>query len=74
MSNKKYIKNHVGSLMQKTCALLQKENPLAVSMETGLSYHWLAKLQSGSMLDPSVNKIQFLYEHLTKKSLSIAGD
>jgi len=32
---------------------------------TGLSYHWLTKLSAGNIHDPSVNKIQKLYEFLT---------
>jgi hypothetical protein len=40
-------------------------------MSTGLKPNWLSKLAQGRLPDPSVNKVQKLYEHLTAKPLEV---
>jgi len=34
-----------------------------------ISYFWLRKFSSGAFRNPSVNKVQALYEHLSGKQL-----
>lgn len=69
----KYAEKQPGTLLQKTCELIAEVDMLSISAETGLSYHWLMKVKGGNVSDPSVNKIQFLYEHLSKKKLFKTG-
>lgn len=61
------------SLMLKTLELLKKDSrglaELADSSETGLSYHWLKKFYAGEFANPSVNRIQYLYEFLSGKKV-----
>lgn len=61
------------NLCEKTKKLLN-ERPrkllLAnISFETGLTVPWLKKFAIGEIENPSVNRIQKLYEFLTGKSL-----
>lgn len=39
--------------------------------ETKLPYYWLRKVANGDIKNPSVNRIQYLYEHLTGKKLEL---
>lgn len=63
----------MGTLLDKTLELLNKdERPLMeLSFETGISIYWLQKMKTGSIPDPSVNKTQDLYEHLSKTKLKV---
>ena len=60
-----------GSLMTKTQALLRGHDLLAIYNATGLSFYWLRKFASGEIRNPSVNRVQYLYEHLSKKKLPV---
>jgi hypothetical protein len=42
-----------------------------VHKESGLPYYWLRKLVYGAVPDPSVNRIQALYEFLTNSRLEL---
>lgn len=40
-----------------------------IGQATGIPYYWLKKLSANEIPNPSVNRIQQLYEFLTKKRL-----
>lgn len=61
------------TLYVKTLALLhacKKPLPL-IYKETDLPFYWLRKLYDGKIENPSVNRIQRLYEYLTGKPLEL---
>lgn len=61
-----------GSLLSRTVNLLQEHKQFdLLARETKLSIYWLQKLSTGSIKDPSVNKVQKLYEYLTRKPLTL---
>jgi hypothetical protein len=39
--------------------------------ETGLPYPWLRSFKNGAIDNPSVNRVQFLYEHLNGGELKL---
>lgn len=59
------------SLMHRTQQLLihHKLSCLDVYKETGINYHWLKKFENGDFNNPSVNRVQSLYEFLSGKKL-----
>lgn len=57
------------SLLVKTLELLKGHNLLHIYRDTGIPYYWLKAVASGKTKSPSVNRIQFLYEHLTGTKL-----
>ena len=57
------------ALMLKTIALLKKRDLLEVYVATKISFYWLRKFASGVYKNPSVNRVQFLYEYLTGKKV-----
>ncbi len=59
-------------LLDKTKQLLKQKSSDEIMImvnELGLTYDWLIKLRSDKIKDPSVNKVQAVYEHLTGKPL-----
>lgn len=61
-----------GTLMQRALELLKKRGDLmGVYDETKISFYWLRKFAAGDFKNPSVNRVQFLYEHLSGKKLDI---
>ncbi len=63
-----------GSLMERTRELLKttapKETDLyKVHSATGLPFYWLRKFAAGTFKNPSVNRVQYLYERLTSQPL-----
>lgn len=58
-----------GSLMRRTSDLLREKDLLKVYAETNISFYWLRKFASGSFRNPSVNRVQYLYEHLSGTKL-----
>lgn len=60
-----------GSLMTETLRLLResKKSRLQVAIDTGLPFWWLRKFHGKEIRDPSVNRIQLLYEYLTGTKL-----
>ncbi len=48
------------------------EDTAAVAVATGLSYSWIVTFAADRMRNPSVNKVQRLYEYLTGKPLRVA--
>lgn len=59
-----------GTLLTRVRELCKAHPSLTqLSEETGLPYFWLNKVVKGETTSPNVNRIQFLYEHLTGHSL-----
>lgn len=59
------------SLMEITRQMLkdsQKSLP-EIYKESGIPFYWLRKFASGEIKNPSVNRVQRLYEYLSGKSL-----
>lgn len=62
-----------GRLHSKTLELL-KAYPLtlpAVYKDTGIPYYWLKKFKADEIADPSVNRVEKLYEYLTRSSIEV---
>lgn len=61
------------SLQLKTYELLRldKRTLLEVHKESGLPFYWLRKFHACKIAEPSVNKVQALYEFLTNKPLEL---
>ena len=58
------------SLLSKTIALLKERELVDVHVETKIPFYWLRQLRSGSpSQNPSVNRVQFLYEYLSDRKL-----
>lgn len=59
------------SLLLVTIKLLKEStfNLFEISEKTSLNYYWLKKLYYNKLKDPSVNKIQILYEFLSDKKI-----
>lgn len=63
-----------GTLMQRTHELLKKDNRsiAIISTDTGITFYWLQRFSNCSMKNPSVNRVQYLYEHLAGKKLNLS--
>jgi len=60
----------MSSLYEETVRLLNSRTDIAaIAAATNLQYDWVIKLKRGDIKDPSVNKIQTIYEHLSGKPL-----
>lgn len=61
------------NLCERTLTLLRKsKTPLPdLAQRAGLPYYWLKSFKSGAIADPSVNRVQHLYEYLTGKKLAV---
>jgi hypothetical protein len=57
------------SLMVETTKLLKNANLVKVSYETGIPFYWLRKFKEGVYTNPSVNRVQCLFEHLSNTKL-----
>lgn len=60
-----------GSLYETTLRLLREVPTLQVHKDTGLPFHWLKRLRENQIENPSVNRIQKLYEYLTGQPLKV---
>lgn len=62
-----------GSLHSKTLSLLQQDGRslLEISVHCGVSYYWIKKFFRNENPDPSVNRVQALYEFLTQAKLEV---
>lgn len=58
-----------GSLMTKTIDLLKEADLMILYRDTGIPFYWLRTLAKGRYKNPSVNRVQFVYETLTKTKL-----
>ena len=61
------------TLFEKTVQLLKetKKTQKQIAEETGLGYWWITTLSQGKVQDASVNKVQRLYEYLSRKKLKV---
>jgi hypothetical protein len=64
----------VGSLHETTLALLlsSEESAFDLAVATGLTHGWIVAFRASQMRNPSVSKVQKLYEHLTGKPIKLA--
>jgi len=64
------------SLYKVTRQLLDKEKETLTLLEihkaSGVPFYWLKKFSAGEMLNPSVNRVQELYEFLTNSKLHVS--
>lgn len=62
-----------GTLLVRTRAMLQDcpEDYLSIYKATGCSPWWLSNFKRGKLPDPSVNRVQQLYEYLTGSALQV---
>lgn len=62
-----------GSLLARTKHELvhSASSYLQIYKDTGLTPNWLSLLAQGKIAEPSVNKIQKLYEYLTGRPLEV---
>ncbi len=54
-----------GKLMAATLAEIKDRDLFEVHRVTKLPYYWLKKFANGEFKNPSVNRIEALYNHLT---------
>ena len=59
------------SLMTETLRLLKERNQTLPEIQaaTGISWYWLRKFAGHEYKDPSVNRVQKLYEYLAGRKL-----
>jgi hypothetical protein len=59
------------NLKDTTCDLLNEEgvNLSLLASTLGIDYDWLNKMRRRAIKDPSVNRVQMVYEALTKTPL-----
>lgn len=72
MSNKPHkISEKEGTLLIKTRELVKNDTRSLpdLATESGIPFYWLQKLNT--FKSPSVNRIQYLYEFLSNKKLSV---
>jgi hypothetical protein len=69
MSKKRGTYDQPQSLMLETVRLIQGKDLLALYAETSVPYYWLRQFSRGAYKNPSVNRVQYLYEHLTNSKL-----
>lgn len=70
MSKKTEQFDQPGTLMVETVRLLKNRDLFEVYAETKISFYWLRKFATGGFKNPSVNRVQYLYEYLTGKQIS----
>ena len=54
------------TLLEKTIKLLNssEKSPAAIAKETGLKPRWMYMVSRNELADPSVNKIELIYNYL----------
>ena len=65
--------DETGALMAKVQAMLKEDERtlLKVFEDTQIPYYWLRTFAAGGYKNPSVNRIEKLYEYLAGKNLRI---
>lgn len=60
-----------GTLMHETLRLVKTSGKSLPQLyrDTGIPFYWLKKFSSGEFQNPSVNRVQFLYETLSGRKL-----
>ena len=61
--------NLPGTLLLETRELLTGQDLYQIALHTGLPQPWLRTLALGQIVNPSVNRVQKLYEHLSGRKL-----
>ena len=66
-------KDGMESLHRRTLELLKEKGiPLhVIYKETDLPFYWLKKFRSQEIKEPSVNRVQRLYEYLSGRKLAV---
>lgn len=66
-------KDEALSLLVRTRELIRASDTplLTIYKESGISFYWLKKFRDNEIKDPSVNRVQKLYEYLTGKELEV---
>lgn len=59
------------TLLAKVREMLREQDLMLLYAETRISFGWLQRVKLGRIKDPSVNRIQWLYEYLTKKQIVV---
>jgi hypothetical protein len=61
------------SLMTETIRLLKQrhETLQEIQVATGIPFYWLRKFSGHEFRDPSVNRVQRLYEYLKGQKLAV---
>lgn len=69
----RYVKGYKGTLVEKASELLEATDLTndAIFFATGIPTGWIAKFRQGNTADPSVNRVQCLYEFLSDKILEV---
>jgi hypothetical protein len=62
-----------GSLIKRTRELLKsdKRKLHEIYRDTGIPFHWLRKFSADEIPNPSVNRVQYLYEKLSGKKIAV---
>lgn len=62
-----------GSLMERTRSLLTSDarSLPQIFVDTGVPFYWLRNFATGKLRNPSVNRVQYLYEQLSGQKLDI---
>ena len=60
-----------GTLLIRTIEILKadKRTLRMIGQATGIPFYWLKKLSAGEIDDPSVNRVQYLFEFISKTKL-----
>lgn len=63
----------IGSLYNRTLELLRTSQFTLpeIFRRSGISFYWLKRFKEGRIVDPSVNKVQALYEFLSGRKLEV---
>jgi hypothetical protein len=66
-----HMQDDTVSLMERTLTLLDSANLSLpeIYAKTGISFYWLRRFKSRKIADPSVNRVQALYEFLAAAPL-----
>lgn len=69
----KHSSDKPGTLMLRTRELLHDDNRdlLKIHKDTKIPFYWIRAFSAGQFNNPSVNRVQKLYEHLTSKPLQL---
>jgi hypothetical protein len=62
-----------GTLLERTQELLKEsgKTSLDIFRDTNIPYYWLNQFRDGRSRDPSVNRVQALYEYLSGTKLEV---
>lgn len=72
--NKHYDPDVPGTLIVETMKLIDDSGKSVpdLFLETGIPFYWLKRFVDKGFVNPSVNRVQFLYEHLSGTKLKLS--